>query len=217
MDDLQGIIDDNGTEEPIEVAEGQPVEEVKEEPKEAPQVPLAALHEVRDDNKALKAEIESLKTALQPKQEPQQVPDMFEDPAGYDKHINSQVLGVKAEMEQARLNDKLDISERFATKEHGKDAIETAKEWYAGQSETVKQEIIGQSDPYDYLVTQHQKSLLTEKLTADPEKMKQVLEMLEGKPVEKQTAPQSTVNSRTMSAREGPAYAGPKSLDELLK
>jgi hypothetical protein len=217
MDDLQAIIDDNGAEEPIEVVEEQPIEEAKEEPKEAPQVPLAALHEVRDDNKALKAKIESLESALRPRKEPEPVPDMFEDPAGYDKYINSQVSGVKAEMEQARLNDKLDISERFATKEHGKDAIEAAKEWYAGQSETAQQEIIGQSDPYDYLVAQHQKSLLTEKLTADPEKMKQVLEMLEGKPVEKQAAPQSTINSRSISGREGPSYAGPKSLDELLK
>ena len=60
-------------------AEEKPAEEPKGEPDGGVTVPLKALHEVRDANKALKAEIEAMKTASQPQPEPEQVPDPIED------------------------------------------------------------------------------------------------------------------------------------------
>jgi len=61
----------------------------KEEPKDGPvMVPLSALHETRDKVKALEAQLAQFS---QPQQQPQSIPDVFENPEGFYQHIQQQI------------------------------------------------------------------------------------------------------------------------------
>lgn len=90
-----------------------------EEPKPEPvMVPLQALHETRDEVKALRAKLEQLQ---QPQEQPKS-PDIFEDPEGYQAHLSSQ-------FEQKLYQQTLAISQRFAEQQHGKEAVDQALAW----------------------------------------------------------------------------------------
>lgn len=217
---------DNAQTTPEPQAETPVAEEAK--PEETPKgsadddgqikVPLAALHEVRDANKALKQEMEALKVAQRPAEKPEAAPDIFADPEGHaawqQRQLNNAV-GQVAQHFEARI---LNMSEASATRAHGAEAVEKAKEWALAQPESVKQEIIQQADPYEYAVQQHQKVALTEQL-ADPEMMEKFQQFLKGgqpQPAQAKPAPPTnTAVDQSVGARQV-QWAGPTSLDDIF-
>lgn len=181
-------------------------------------VPLAALHEVRDANKAMKAELEALKASQRPKQEPEQVPDMFSDPEGYvawqQRQTHAAVSQVAAQMEHRLLN----MSEAHAVRTHGAEAVEKAKEWALAQPESVRVEIVNQSDPFEYAVQQFQKHSMTQQL-ADPKVMDAFQKFLAGEKPQtaqaKPVPPTNTAVDQSVGARQV-QWSGPTSLDDIF-
>lgn len=126
--------------QPEPVIEPEPLLEapVAQEP-QAPQpamVPLSALQELR-------REIRQLKQAP-----PQQAPDRYEDPEGYEAHREQQV-------EQRLLNQTLNFSERFARKEHGAETVDKARDWALEKFQSdplYYQRVMSDADPYEAVV-----------------------------------------------------------------
>lgn len=130
-------------------------------------VPLKALHETRDELRALKAEVER---SRQPQQQPQ-VPDMFEDPDGYQRHQNQMI-------QQAIYQERLNISGRFAAQQYGAETVTAAMEW--GQARCVEDPafnaaVMSNPDPVGYAVQQYQREQMLSQLGGDPKELQAFL------------------------------------------
>jgi hypothetical protein len=112
-------------------------------------VPLKALHETRDEVKALKAQLEALN---RPQQEPQ-VPDMFADPEGYQAYLAHSVR-------ETVLNQTLNISEEMTRQQAGDEIVNEATEWarQAFQANPAfYQSFIQQRNPYGFLISEYRR------------------------------------------------------------
>lgn len=143
----------------------------KKEPTEPPvMVPLQALHETRDEVKALKQQLEAMK---QPQQaaDTETVPDIFENPEGYQAHIQSQ-------MTAALLDTRLNLSEEMVRQSAGDEVVNAAQEW-AKQVLPVNaafaQAFYSQRNPYGFLVEQYKQQSLVSQLTNDPKQIEAFL------------------------------------------
>jgi len=139
--------------------------------KDAPvMVPLQALHETRDEVKALKAELEKLRPVSQ--QEPQQAPDIFENPEAYSAYLQNQIT-------QATLNERLNLSEEMARQSAGDEAVTAAQEWGKQQlaaNPAFAQTFYAQRNPYGFLVNEYRRSQTLAQLgNADPKEVEAFL------------------------------------------
>lgn len=125
-------------------------------------VPLKALHETRDEVKALKAELERMR---QPTQQPQsQVPDIFEDPEGYVAYQNAQ-------LQTATVNTTLNISEEMTRQSAGSETVDEAQKWGReafSANPAFYQQFISQRNPYGFLVEHYKRASALAKLGDDP-------------------------------------------------
>lgn len=132
----------------------------KQEPKPEPiMVPLAALHETRDELKQLKAQLEQFQ---QPRQQPA-TPDPVEDPEGYAAYQNASV-------QQAVLNTRLDLSEEMTRTAIGDELVDQARDWGLAQfrsNPAFQAEVLRQRNPYGYLVKEYQRQTALAKI-GDP-------------------------------------------------
>lgn len=137
----------------------------KEEPKDGPvMVPLSALHETRDKVKALEAQLAQFS---QPQQQPQPIPDVFENPDGFYQHIQQQIA-------QTALNDRLNLSEEMTRQAAGDEAVNAAQEWGRQQfaaNPALAQQFYQQRNPYGFLVQQYQRQQALETLGDDPKEI----------------------------------------------
>lgn len=153
------VVDEPVVAEVIEPEVQEPVVEAKPEPQH---VPLTAMLDERDKRKALEQELERLRAAQQPQAQPN-APDMFEDPEAYTAYQNQIV-------QQARINDKLDISEEMARDKFGDEKVEAAKAWALQMFQTrpgFQQEVLGQRHPYKYAVEQYEREQIASQVTPD--------------------------------------------------
>jgi hypothetical protein len=137
----------------------------KEEDKSPVMVPLTALHETRDEVKALKAQLAAMQ---QPQQQIPQVPDMFGDPDGYTAYIHNEIAATA-------LNDRLNLSEEMVRQSSGDDVVNAAQEWGKRQfaaNPALLQQFYQQRNPYGFLVQQYQRQQLMAELNdADPKEI----------------------------------------------
>lgn len=139
---VEDVVEPEVTEVPVE----EPVEEVEAKPV---MVPLAALHEVRDEVKTLKAKL--AEKEVPPVAE--QLPDVFEDPNGFAQGI---VSNFDVKLHQT----KLSISERFARKEFGEELTNSALEWgreRCASDPTFNFQVMQSDDPVGFAVQQFQR------------------------------------------------------------
>lgn len=206
-------------------AEPAPVEEVKpaEEPKGKVNddgnitVPLKALHEERDARQKLQAEVEQMKVSLQqPAAEPEIIPDPIDDPQGYHEYTQRQINSAVGKVSQQMQSRLLDMSEAGAVRSHGKESVESVKEWFASQPQAFQQEALGAADPYDYAIQEHKRQQVTATLTADPDKLDRILKLMEGKEEPAPKMPETTAMQQSVGARKGPEWSGPTPLDSIL-
>lgn len=150
---------------PAPAAEAPPVvEELKPEPI---MVPLAALHETRDEVKALKAQLAQFQQQPQAP-EPIQPPDPIEDPEGFAQFQ-------EARLQQVLLNQTLNTSERFAKKEHGVETVEAAKQWSLQRFQAdplYQQQVLRDPDPYERIVADYRRDQLFSQVS-DPSEFEQ--------------------------------------------
>lgn len=128
---------------------------------------LAAVLDERDKRKKLEARLAELES----RQQPEQIPSIDTDPQGYQRHLAEQYA-------RFELNERFRGSEKWAAKEHGKEAVATAKEWgmqRAQSSPAFAAEYSGNEDPIDWIVRQHKEHEEASNLR-DPDKRKAWIE-----------------------------------------
>jgi hypothetical protein len=126
-------------------------------------VPIGAMLDTRDKLKAAEAELAQFRAAQQAQAQQVQIPDRYEDPDGYEAFQ-------EATIQQRLVNITLNTSERFATKEHGKETVEAAKQWAVQRFNAdplYQRQVLGDADPYERVVTDYKRDQLFSKVT-DP-------------------------------------------------
>lgn len=127
-------------------------------------VPHGALHAERERRKAkeaelaaINAELQALKNSPPPVKQPEnnqqqeqevKIPDPKEDPEGYHRFMEERA-------EFRALNQNLNLSERFARKNHGDEIVEAGLEWLKGvaqKSPALHREIVLSDDPYEKMI-----------------------------------------------------------------
>lgn len=153
--------------EPEPAQQPEPVNEQQpEEAKGAHNVPLAVLLDERDKTKAAKREADELRqklAAMEASQNPQVVPDPYEDPQGYDQYVKQQV-------QQQAFNLRAEMSGRFAEQKFGKETVEQAILW--AQTQTVDpflgQRVQASQSPVEFVVEQYQREQFFQNRGSDP-------------------------------------------------
>lgn len=130
--------------------------EVEQHRPEPGYVPLNAVLEERERRQAAERRIAEFEAQAKP----QEVPDPFDDPAGYQRHF-------EAQLDQRLQAQRADMSYQFAVREHGKDKVEEARAWAMekAKSDPVFNQQVGvvfqtEASPVDWVVQQHQRDAL---------------------------------------------------------
>lgn len=159
------------TEEAPPVAEtpaAEPAPEAVQVTTEAPvMVPIGVLHEVRDELRNVKADISRFQQAQQPQPEPQQAPDMFEDPDGFASYQDQK-------MQQQLYQANLRWSERVAAVEHGAETVSQAKEWGLARCDAdpyFNAKVAASGDPVGFVVSEWKREQIASQVT--PEELTQ--------------------------------------------
>lgn len=171
-------------EEQVEpVTQEQPVTEqpVTERPDEA-HVPPWRLRELREERDALRQQLEQTRSemqrqfaelrASQPKPEPTQKPDLYENPDGFVEHgVRQHVDPVRSEIGQLREF----YSRKEAIREHGQDKVQAAydalgKGMQSRDPDAIAtyQRAMSSMDPYGDIVTWHQQKTVYSQIGSDP-------------------------------------------------
>lgn len=173
----------------------------KEEPKPEPiMVPLAALHETRDELKQLKAQLEQFQ---QPRQQQQALPDPVEDPEGYAAYQNASV-------QQAVLNTRLDLSEEMTRTAIGDELVDQARDWGLAQfrsNPAFQAEVLRQRNPYGYLVKEYQRQTALAKI-GDPAEIDAFLAWKQAQEATQQAAPTAETPIPPRSIASAPSAGG---------
>jgi len=152
------------TQEPEQVAETQ-VEQPVEEQAPEEQTPVEEkfnptlyreMKEERAKRQAAERELEQLRAnAPKPQaQAPQQAPDPYEDPVGYNAYVQQTVQATEWKM-------RAEMSGRFAEQIHGKEKVEAAVAWAQEQGAkdpTLGQRVQAQTDPVGFVVQEYERS-----------------------------------------------------------
>ena len=173
-------------------------------------VPVAALQELREEIRALKA------PAPQPEAEASPVPDIFEDPEGYSTHLQNQIG-------QIALDTRLNLSEELVRQSAGDEAVNAAQEWGKQQLTTnpaFAQAFYSNRNPYAFLVEQHKKATVYAKLGDDPSEIEAYLAWKQAKDAPPAPAPvpvpDTLADAQSARGSAADAYRVP-TLDDILK
>ncbi len=191
-------------------------------PDKLPQDVYEPLKAVRDENKELKAKLAEIEQRLQPPPAP--APDMFEAPDDWQQHFGGQV--VTQAVQQARLNAKLDMSEMMVRQANPD--FEDMKEAFlalAEQNPSLKQQALADPHPWNkaYQIAKNHKAM-QELGATDVESLRakireELMAEMQGQipAVTRSVIPPSLTAEQNLGSRTGPAWTGPKPLDELLR
>ncbi len=126
-------------------------------------VPLGAVLDERDKRKALEAQLAQYRA----QEQPQQLPDVFEDPDGFAAAQDQKV-------QQALYASNLRWSERMATIEHGKDTVVQARDWGFKRCDAdpyFNAKVASSDDPIGFVVSEWQREQIASQVS--PEDFKQ--------------------------------------------
>lgn len=186
------VVETPAAPEPVaEVPAPEPVAEVKPEPGH---VPINALLDEREKRKELERQLTELRKASETKQS---LPDPIEDPVGFQQQSMAQV-------QQMLLDTRLNMSETLARRHHGDEATEAAKAWAMEKfknSPAFWQEVISQSDPYDYAIQAYNREQVANAVTPDDFKAFQAWK-----------AAQAQIAAAPVAAPTAPAVPVPRSI-----
>lgn len=134
-----------------------------DEPKSDPvMVPIQALHETRDKVRDLEAKLSQFEQPA-----PVETPDVFEDPKGFQSHLEQQ-------FEQRLYQHTLNVSHRFAVQQHGKEAVDAAVEWgrqRCAADSHFNAQVFSSPDPINFAVEQYQREQIASQV--DPGEFQQ--------------------------------------------
>lgn len=151
------------TEEAPPEPQAEPPVEPEPEAKPEPQhVPITAMLDERDKRKALEQELAQLR-ASQQQQQPQAVPDVFEDPDGFAAYQDQKV-------QQALYQQNLRWSERTATIEHGAETVNQAKDWAVARCDAdpyFNAKVAASPDPIGFAVSEWKREQIASQVTPE--------------------------------------------------
>lgn len=220
---------DNLNEAPAEVVEQQEViaepQELETAPvieapaEEAPQeredksVPLATFLDMRDKQKDAErraADYERQLSEARASQQPQQIPDAFDDPQGFARYQQQHVA-------EAVTAQKFEMSDLIARQSHGDETVETATAWAmekAKANPVFAAEYMKERHPIDWIVRQHKRDSLMQQVGEDPDEFvrRRAVELgLTASPPPAVVAPQPTVTAPKAPPRSlvnAPSHGG---------
>lgn len=173
-------------------------------------IPLATALDWRDQLKANKRELETLKAQIaQQQRQPQQVPSAQQDPEGYAAYLENIATST-------RVNTRFEMSEALAREKHGDDATQGAMDWAMGQAQTspaFAAEYLQQRHPIDWAVKQQKRHALMTAIGDDPEAYIAAEIAKRSQPATASTPePQSQQAASPQPAAATPTPAPPKSI-----
>lgn len=192
--------------------EPSPAAEPKPEAKpEEQHVPLAALKEVRSENRTLKQRLSDIEAMLQAQVRPQ-APDPIADPEAHSAFLMQQ-------MAVAQANTIAEISERFARSQHGDDLVDEALE--AAQKAGVVDQFKGRKDAWGDLAKWHKAEKAKAEIGDDPVAYKarlkaELLAELRSETAGRSVPPPASLAGQPNLGSAAPAWGGPVSLDDML-
>ena len=159
---------------PAKEPETQQPESTEEQP-EARHVPLVALLDEREKRQAAQREADELRRQIEAQRKPQQpaqVPDPYEDPAGFQQHVQNQI-------DERSFAVTAEISGRFAEQKYGKETVEEAVRWAqaegAQRNPFLGQQVRTSNDPVGFVVEQYQREQFWQKYGSDPSALQQLV------------------------------------------
>lgn len=203
-----------------------PASEPSEPPSDKlPPETFKGLREEREKRQALQAELEALKQQIQAVQNPPQAPapppSIWEDDQGALDHVKNEA--VTTAVQQATYNAKLDMSEMMVRQAN--DDFEEVKAEFlalAQQNPTLAQQALADPHPWNkaYQIAKNHRAMQelgSTNVTELEAKLREKImaEMQATAPV-MPNIPQSLTMARNVGQRTGPAWSGPRSLDDLL-
>ncbi len=160
---------------------------------------------------------------------PAEIPNPAYDPAGYHAYIVQELERERQVRAREQINHTLNLSERDAIKEHGKEKVEAMKAEFLeakNADPTLGERLIQQSDPYGWAMQQIEKIRMQREIGDDPAAYRAKMraefeaEMAAGQQPARVSpaagmAP-SLASVRSVAGRSAPAFSGPPSLDDIV-
>jgi hypothetical protein len=165
-------------EEPVVTpAEPEPTPEAKPQPEESANplvppvveakpdpgfVPITSMLDEREKRQKLEAELAQLRASQQQPQ-PEPVPNMFEDPEGFQAYQQQFA-------NQTAINVKLDLSEDMARQAHGDELVDQARDWALQRFQSIpgfQAHVLGQRNPYGFVVQEYRKAQIADQITPE--------------------------------------------------
>lgn len=194
--------------EPAPAPEPQPAIEpapvaTEQAPKPEPvMVPLAALHEVRDEVKTLRAKLAERETA-QPVQ-PVELPDPLDDPQGFMKTAQDFAA-------RQVLHTKLNITEDLAREKYGDELVNTARDWAVEkfrQDNALGERVMASANPYRTVVEMYQREQMMAQVTPDAWQQFQAWQQAQATMAQPAPQPQLSVEAPPKSIAAAPSAGG---------
>ncbi|NQY15631.1 MAG: hypothetical protein HRT81_17530 [Henriciella sp.] len=206
------------TPEPTPEPEPTPTAEPKREA-EPHMVPVGVVSELRQSNRELQQRLEQLTQALTPRPEAPKMPDVLENPQGFEEHLQTQFRVMTA-------NFQADLSESNARAKHGDEVVNAAFE--AAKATGQVANFAGGKDPWGRLVQWHKGEQVRQEIGDDPAAYRSKLEAelratIQAEMVAEQAKAKAAQAAPSMANVTGstggamPTWAGPTPLDEAVK
>lgn len=122
-------------------------------------VPISVVLDERDKRQKLEAEL----AKFQAQQQPQAIPDRWEDPEGFDAYQDQK-------LQAALYQQNLRWSERIAASEHGKETVDTAKAWGIERCDAdpyFNAKVASSPDPIGFVVSEWKREQIASQVTPD--------------------------------------------------
>lgn len=186
-----------------------------------PKEDYKAIREEREKRQRLEAELEALRQQIAAQQEPPAPPpSIWDDDQGALQHVKNEAITTA--VQQANLNAKLDMSEMMV-RQANPDFEDVKAEFLAlAQSNpTLVQQALADPHPWNkaYQIAKNHRAMQELGATSvDDLRAKIREELMAEMQVQppRSVIPPSLATERNVGSRSGPAWAGPRSLSELL-
>lgn len=213
------------TEQELEATEVQEIEQVAEETGEKEQestpepektVPLSALEDERRKRQDLSKRLEALE---QPKAEPEEPKDLWEDTQGWQDQFGNQV--VQTAVDKARMDSRLDTSEMMVRQSNPDfDAMKAKFLEMAEANPVLGQKALADPHPWNYAYNAAKNAGEMEAMgaTSIEEVREQVRKEMAEEAAESAglKLPPTTAQARNTGSRSNPTWSGPTSLGSIL-
>jgi hypothetical protein len=201
------------------------VEETVPPTDKLPQEEYVALRASREENKAIKADMEALKAQLQSLQQPKEppvIPSIWDDEQAALDHYGNQA--VEQAVQRATMQSQLAMSEMLSSQAHDDfDEVKAKFLEMAQGNPALAEQALATKHPWEkaYQIAKNAATMAELGATNLDElkaKMREeLMAEMQGQAPRRPGLPPTLTTERNVGNRSGPAWAGPMSLDDMLR